>query len=136
MRKPLVFVSILSLLLCFSTSVLADLLLSEGKPTGQWYNPQRSGEGFYIEVIYTGGNQQIGVAMFTFDDNGDQLSIKRLSLNRNGQVRYELKTPYSNGTTHVLFAPLDFIARLVALVPRPRVNLTRFHGVFAHISRN
>jgi hypothetical protein len=27
--------------------------------------------------------------------------------------------------------PLDFVARLAALVPRPRLNLTRFHGVFA-----
>jgi len=26
---------------------------------------------------------------------------------------------------------LDFIARLAALIPRPRANLTRFHGVFA-----
>ncbi|WP_428831895.1 conjugal transfer protein TraG, partial [Klebsiella pneumoniae] len=26
-------------------------------------------------------------------------------------------------------SPLDFIARLAALVPKPRVNLTRFHGV-------
>jgi len=48
-----------------------------------------------------------------------------------GLVRYQLKTPYSDGTTHVLFEPLDFIARLAALVPKPRVNLTRFHGVFA-----
>jgi hypothetical protein len=31
----------------------------------------------------------------------------------------------------VIFEPMDFIARLVALVPKPRVNLTRFHGVFA-----
>jgi hypothetical protein len=31
----------------------------------------------------------------------------------------------------VIFEPLDFIARLAALVPKPRVNLTRFHGVFA-----
>jgi hypothetical protein len=59
------------------------------------------------------------------------VSNQRLSLTRNGQVRYQLKTPYTEGTTHVLFEPLDFIARLVALVPRPRVNLTRFHGVFA-----
>ena len=56
---------------------------------------------------------------------------KRLSLLSNGQVRYELKTPYRDGTTHVIFEPMDFIARLVALVPKPRVNLTRFHGVFA-----
>jgi hypothetical protein len=31
----------------------------------------------------------------------------------------------------VIFEPLDFISRLAALVPKPRVNLTRFHGVFA-----
>ena len=58
------------------------------------------------------------------------VSTKRLSLTRNGQVRYELKTPWRNGTTHVIFEPLDFISRLVSLVPKPRVNLTRFHGVF------
>jgi hypothetical protein len=46
-------------------------------------------------------------------------------------VRYELKTPYRNGTTHVIFEPLDFMAGLAALVPKPRVNLTRYHGVFA-----
>jgi len=46
-------------------------------------------------------------------------------------IRYRLKTPYRDGTTHVIFEPLDFIARLAVLVPKPRVNLTRFHGVFA-----
>ena len=63
------------------------------------------------------------------------VSNQRLSLTRNGQVRYQLKTPYTDGTTHVLFEPLDFISRLVALVPKPRVNLTRFHGVFAPNSK-
>lgn len=55
----------------------------------------------------------------------------RLALTTNGQIRYELKTPYRDGTTHVIFQPLDFIAKLAALIPKPRVNLTRFHGVFA-----
>jgi hypothetical protein len=59
------------------------------------------------------------------------VSETRLSLTPGGLVRYQLKTPYSDGTTHVLFEPLDFLARLAALVPKPRVNLTRFHGVFA-----
>lgn len=61
---------------------------------------------------------------------------KRLSLTRNGMVRYELKTPYRDGTTHVIFEPLDFISKLAALVPKPRVNLTRFHGVFAPNSKH
>jgi hypothetical protein len=30
-----------------------------------------------------------------------------------------------------MFEPLDFLARLAALVPSPGVNLTRYHGVFA-----
>ena len=64
------------------------------------------------------------------------VSEKRLSLTPNGNVRYQLKTPYRDGTTHVIFEPLDFIARLAALVPRPRVNLTRFHGVFAPNSKH
>ena len=62
--------------------------------------------------------------------------IRALSLTAHGKVRYELKTPYRDGTTHVIFEPLDFIARLAALVPRPRVNLTRYHGVFAPNSRH
>ena len=31
----------------------------------------------------------------------------------------------------MLFEPLDCLARLAALVPKPRVNLFRYHGVFA-----
>ena len=64
------------------------------------------------------------------------VSEQRLSLTPGGKVRYELKTPFRNGTTHVIFEPLDFIARLAALVPKPRVNLTRFHGVFAPNSKH
>ncbi len=64
------------------------------------------------------------------------ISEKCLSLTAQGKVRYALKTPYRDGTTHVIFEPLDFIARLAALVPKPRVNLTRFHGVFAPNSKH
>ena len=59
------------------------------------------------------------------------VSTHRLERLPDGKLSYELKTPYKNGTTHVVFEPLDFIARLAALVPKPRFHLTRFHGVFA-----
>ena len=45
-----------------------------------------------------------------------------------GNVRYQLNTPCRDGTTHVVLEPLDFMTRLAALVPRPQVNLTRYHG--------
>ena len=63
------------------------------------------------------------------------LSEARLELTDQGMVRYALKTAYRDGTTHVVFEPLDFMAKLAALVPRPRTNLTRFHGVLAPNSR-
>ena len=59
------------------------------------------------------------------------ICLERLSTNAAGQVIYELKHPFRDGTTHILFTPQDFLARLAALVPRPRANLTRYHGVFA-----
>ena len=59
------------------------------------------------------------------------LSEERLSVNNQGQVIYKLKTPYQNGTTHIVLSPLDFLSRLSSLIPQPRVHLTRFHGVFA-----
>ncbi|MFT4810599.1 MAG: hypothetical protein ACI9LX_003967 [Paraglaciecola sp.] len=50
-------------------------------------------------------------------------------------MRFPFKTPSRDVTTgdqrsHAIFEPLNFIARLAALVPKPRVNLTRSHGVF------
>lgn len=38
------------------------------------------------------------------------VSEKRLSLTSGGSVRYYLKTPYRDGTTHGFLEPLDFIA--------------------------
>jgi hypothetical protein len=51
------------------------------------------------------------------------------------RVVIALKTPYDDGTTHVVLSPMEFMGRLAALVPRPRVNLTRFHGVFSPNSK-
>jgi Putative transposase len=59
----------------------------------------------------------------------------RLELTTSGQVRYTLKTLYRDGTTHIVLEPLDLMARLAALVPPPRMHVTRYHGVFAPHSR-
>ena len=36
-----------------------------------------------------------------------------------------------DGITHLVMSPLEFMQRLAALVPRPRLHLIRFHGVLA-----
>src|SRR5271154_4458674 len=47
------------------------------------------------------------------------VASERLALTASGQVRYTLKTPYRDGTTHIVLEPLDLMARLAALVPTP-----------------
>lgn len=64
-----------------------------------------------------------------------RLSNQRLSLSSTGKVIYSLKTPYSDGTTHVVLNPLDFISRLASLVPPPWQNLTSYYGAFATASK-
>ena len=59
------------------------------------------------------------------------LSEERIQLDAAGQVQLKLKTPWRDGTTHVVMSPLEFMQRLAALVPRPRLHLIRFHGVLA-----
>src|ERR1700675_4405559 len=55
----------------------------------------------------------------------------RLTRNPAGQVVLQLKSPYRDGTTHIVLSPLEFMQRLGALVPRPRLHLIGFHGVLA-----
>ena len=52
-----------------------------------------------------------------------------MQTNAAGQVVLKLKTPWRDGTTHRVMSPLEFMQRLAALVPRPRLHLIRFHGV-------
>ena len=59
------------------------------------------------------------------------IANERPSTNEQGQVVYRFKQPFRDGTTHLVLDPLDFMARLAALVARPRLNLTRTHSVFA-----
>ena len=47
-----------------------------------------------------------------------------MSLANNGNVVIALKTPYVDGTTHVVLSPMEFMGRLAALVPKPRVKMT------------
>ena len=54
-----------------------------------------------------------------------------MQCNAVAQVVLKLKTPWHDGTTHLVMSPLEFMQRLAALVPRPRLHLIRFHGVLA-----
>ncbi len=48
-----------------------------------------------------------------------------------GRVLVELKRVWADGTSHLLFEPLEFLEKLAALTPRPRINLILYHGLLA-----
>jgi hypothetical protein len=56
---------------------------------------------------------------------------ERLELQPSGDIILRLKTPYSDGTTHLLFSGLEFVEKLASLIPPARVHLTRFFGCLA-----
>jgi hypothetical protein len=57
-------------------------------------------------------------------------ALDRLEVLRDGRIAYLLKVP-RKGRTHRFMAPMEFMARLAALIPRPKIPLVRYHGVFA-----
>ena len=59
------------------------------------------------------------------------LANERVQTHAAGQVVLKLKTAWRDSTTHLVMSPLEFMQRLAALVPRPRLHLIRFHGVLA-----
>jgi hypothetical protein len=59
------------------------------------------------------------------------IAQERLSLLADGRVSLELKRPYHDGTTRLVFEPLVFVERLAALVPKPNKNLVIYSGVLA-----
>ena len=59
------------------------------------------------------------------------MTLERLSRAEDGRIAYRMKRPLPDGTTHLLFTGLELLRREASLVPPPRANLTRFHGVFA-----
>jgi hypothetical protein len=59
----------------------------------------------------------------------------RLALTADGQGRLALRHPWADGTTHIVFDPVEFLGRLAVLVPRPRVNLILYYGMLARVRR-
>jgi hypothetical protein len=51
------------------------------------------------------------------------------------RILLTLKTPWADGTRHLMFAPMELLEKLAALTPRPRINLILYHGVLAPHAR-
>ncbi len=59
------------------------------------------------------------------------LSNERLEILEDATVKLKLKTPWHDGTSHLLLTPWEFLEKLSAIVPPPRAHLVKWGGVFA-----
>jgi len=59
------------------------------------------------------------------------LATDRLRLRPDGVYEYSLRRRWSDGTVALILEPMELMEKLVALVPRPRLHLIRYFGVFA-----
>jgi hypothetical protein len=59
------------------------------------------------------------------------LALERLTESSGGQLLYEFRRPWSDGSTALLLDPLELLERLAALVPAPRRPLLAYHGLLA-----
>jgi len=102
------------------------------------------GENDHIEQVRTlghGFNLYAGMRVSADDKQGrarmlryilrPPIATSRLTLGKDGRVTYWLKEKWADGSTCFTFEPLDFIAKLLPLIPPPRANLVRYHGAFA-----
>jgi hypothetical protein len=59
----------------------------------------------------------------------------RARVDPSGNILLTLRRAWGDGTRAVLFEPYELIEKLAALVPKPRVNLLLYHGVFGPSAR-
>jgi hypothetical protein len=56
--------------------------------------------------------------------------LERLKRAEESRITYRMKHPLPDSTTHLFFTGLELLCRMAPLMPPPRANFTRFHGVF------
>jgi hypothetical protein len=89
-------------------------------------------EGFFLHAnTHLHANDRQGLERLCRYGARGALALERLSRADDGRIAWRMKRPLPDGTTHLFFTGLELLRRMASLVPPPRANLTRFHGVFA-----
>jgi hypothetical protein len=89
-------------------------------------------DGFSLHAnVHIGQGHPSGLEMLCRYGARPPLALSRLGMLPDGRVIYCFKRALPDGTDSLALAPTEFLARLAAIVPPPRVHLVRYHGVFA-----
>jgi len=112
-----------------------------GLPTTRWRNAgeredRRRCHGFdaYFDLhagVRVGGRDRSGQERLARYVTRPVLKLERLTELPDGRLVLALKRSWEDGTSEVVFRPLDLLKRLAALVPQARANLVVYRGVLA-----
>ena len=116
--------------------VLTLAAQGEMRPAQRTHELCANAHGFSLHAgVHCAADDRQGIEQLCRYITRPAISNERLSINREGNAVLKLKTAWRNGTTHIVLTPMEFMQRLAALVPRPRLHLIRFHGVLAPNAR-
>ena len=122
---------------CGAVPVEVEDQRREGTVPGPWRchacgEPRRTArqDGFDLEAgVFVPAEQRDRLERLCRYALRPTVAQDRLRLTAEGQVVLQLRHPWADGTTHLLFDPLELLERLAVLIPRPRINLILYHGV-------
>jgi hypothetical protein len=63
------------------------------------------------------------------------LAVERLERVSGDRLAYRMKTPWRDGTTHVIMSDGELVEKLAALVPAPRFHLVRYFGILSSAAK-
>ena len=137
-----------SLAMATASSIVGKIAF--GPNAGKKVTKIGSGFGYYEEIPLAKGHRCFSINGFSLHANTSTnalarhrlsnlveyisrgpLSNERLEITQSGNVKLKLKTGYSDGTSHLLFTPTEFIEKLSAIIPPPKSHLVKWSGVFA-----
>ena len=89
-------------------------------------------QGFSLHAgVAVGGQDRARLERLCRYISRPPIARERLLELPDGRIAYRLRHPWRDGTMHVVFEPTELIEKLAVLVPWPRSNALRYHGVFA-----
>ena len=89
-------------------------------------------EGFSLHAgTHVHQNDRPGLEHLCRYGSRPAIAIYRLTKLEDGKYQYSLKYPLRNGSYKLILTGQELMRRLALLVPRPRIHLIRYFGVFA-----
>jgi hypothetical protein len=140
----------LAVLPALATAPSIKSKIAFGPNTGKYVAKIGSGFGFEEEIPLAKGKRCFSINGFSIHANSatnthqrDRLETMiqymargpiandRIEITSTGNIKWRLKTQFSDGTTHLLLTPLAFLEKLSVLIPPPKTHLIRWGGCFA-----